>query len=91
MTEEEILSDIEVEFKDQFPDLSIPDNQEQFDSFQQVLLDFILPFQSEELFIYMNTREENKCIAQHISEVHRGLVILKIGLIWAYLTLLPIF
>ena len=73
MTEEEILSEIEVEFKDQFPDLSISDNQENFNAFQQVLLNFILPFQREELFIYMNSRKENKCIAQHIAEVPQGI------------------
>jgi hypothetical protein len=38
-----------------------------------VLLDFILPFQREELFIYMNSREDNKCIAQHIAEVPQGI------------------
>ena len=73
MTEEEILSEIEIEFKDQFPELLISENQEQFDAFQQVLLDFILPFHKEDLFIYMNSREDNKCIAQHIAEVPQGI------------------
>tara|TARA_R110001583_G_scaffold136312_4_gene288186 strand:+ start:298 stop:471 length:174 start_codon:yes stop_codon:yes gene_type:complete len=54
MTEEEMLSEIAIELKEQFPDLLISENQEQFSAFQQVILNFILPFQREEIFIYMN-------------------------------------
>jgi hypothetical protein len=73
MTEDEILSELETEFKDKIPDLSILENQENLDALQQVLLNFILPFQKEELFIYMSSREDNKCIAQHIAEIPQGI------------------
>lgn len=73
MTEEEILNEIEVEFKGKLPDLSIPENKEKFEALQQVVLNFILTFQKEELFIYMGSRDENKCIAQHIAEIPQGI------------------
>jgi hypothetical protein len=72
MTEEEMLSEIEIEFKEQFPDLPISENQEQFSAFQQIILDFILSFQREEIFIYMSNREDSKCLAQHIADVPQG-------------------
>jgi hypothetical protein len=72
MTEEEILNKIETEFKEQFPDLPISEYQEQFSAYQKVILDFILPFQREEIFIYMNKRESSKCIAKHIAELPQG-------------------
>lgn len=73
MTEDEILSELETEFKDKIPDLSSLENQENLNALQQVLLNFILPFQKEELFIYMSSREDNKCIAQHIAEIPQGI------------------
>lgn len=73
MTEEEILSEIKMEFKEKFPDLPISEHQEQFNTFQQILLGFILPFHRDEIFIYMANREDSKCIAQHISEIPQGI------------------
>jgi hypothetical protein len=73
MTEEEILSEIKVEFKERFPDLQISEHQEQFNTFQQILLGFILPFHRDEMFIYMANREDSKCIAQHIAEIPQGI------------------
>ena len=72
MTEEEMLSKIEIELKEQLPDLFISENEEQFSAFQQIILNFILPFQREEIFIYMNSRDDSKCIAQHIADVPQG-------------------
>jgi len=73
MTEQEVLNDIETEFKEQFPDLDITKNQTEFNVFKQIIIDFTLPFQKEELFIYMNGREDSKCIAQHIADIPQGI------------------
>lgn len=72
MTEDEILSELEIELKDKFPDLVTTDNKGTFDVMQKVLLDFIIPFQNEEMFVYMKSREKGKSLALHIADIPTG-------------------
>lgn len=72
MTEDEIISELEIELKDKFPDLVVTDNKGTFDVMQKVLLDFILPFQNEEMFVYMKSREKGKSLALHIADIPTG-------------------
>ena len=72
MTEDEILAELKIELQNTIPAKEAIENQEIINALEKVLLDFILPFQKEEIIVYMQSREEGKSHAQHISEVPNG-------------------
>lgn len=72
MTEDEIINELETEIKDKFPELLANDHKGTFDVMQKVLIDFILPFQKEEVLVYMKSRGDNKSLSQHIADLPQG-------------------
>ena len=73
MTENDVIKEIKEEFKEHFPNLPIAENKEQYDNFKNILLAFILPFQKDEMFIYLNNRDESIGIPLHIANIPQGI------------------
>lgn len=73
MTKDELIKEIETEFKELFPDLSTSEHKKQYENFEKIILAFILPFQKEEMFTYMTNRDESISIALHIANIPQGI------------------
>jgi len=73
MIEDELKKEIELEFKEQFPELDVVKNHQQYKIFETQLLAFLNTFRQNEMFVYMESRDTSQPIAQHIADIPQGI------------------